>query len=451
MIKFLSHLSNKIFLPMKKLEPLISRDLKHHFHPCSQMKDMENYPPFEVKKAKGSILYTSQGEIIDAISSWWCKSLGHGYDSISQAISEQLQSFEHVITANSTNTKIVELSEKLAKITKLQHAFFASDGSSAVEIALKLAIFAQKIKGNPERNEFLALKNGYHGETFATLSVSDLGLYKEPFSQLSLRTHFIKPHYINNANEPAFNDFQDFALVEQELEKIKHKICAFIFEPIVQGAGGMLCYSQDFLHKLSQWAKKNNIYLIADEIMTGFGRTGKWLASQYANIQPDIVCLSKGLTSGTIPFSAVMLDKAIYDLFYDDFKSGKSFLHSHTFSGNALGVSAALATINAMQELDINTKALELGKYMDECFTEIGNLTNKVTNIRSIGAVVAAELVPCKHERISLEFHQKALKNGALLRPLGNTLYWLPPLNTDFNTIAKLCEITLNSIKELYK
>lgn len=429
---------------------LIERDLQHHFHPCSQMKDFEQFPPFTVNNAKGSIIHTPEGEVIDAISSWWCKSLGHRYPTITNAIYEQLQQFEHVITATSTNEKIVTLCEKLTEITHLQHAFFASDGSSAVEIALKLCLFAQHLKGDDKKTEFLALTNGYHGETLATLAVSDLALYKKPYDIFNIKTHFIKPTYVSDTNDPNWNHY-DFTAIETKLESLKDKICALIFEPIVQGAGGMLCYSQDFLAKICNWARKNGIYIIADEIMTGFGRTGTWLASDQANIKPDIVCLSKGLTSGSVPFSTVMLDAEIYNLFYSDYKNGKSFLHSHTFSGNALGVSAALATIDTMQQLNINEASKNLGAYMHKSFTEIANLTGKITNIRSIGSIVAGDLAPIKNGRISYEFYKLALKNGALLRPLGNVLYWLPPLNTDLNTIAKLSEITLNSINELYK
>ncbi len=217
---------------------------------------------------------------------------------------------------------------------------------------MKLAIHAQQLQGHPEKNEFIALKNGYHGETLGTLSVSDLGLYKEPYQGVNLKCHFIDAiPYLANKEDPLWADCEShWQLVEKQLEAGREKACAIVLEPIIQGAGGMLCYSADFLKRLAGWAKEHKIYLIADEIMTGIGRTGAWLACDHAGVKADMVCLSKGLTSGSIPFSCVMIDHSIFDLFYNDnANASNSFLHSHTYSGNPLGVCAALATIRTMR------------------------------------------------------------------------------------------------------
>lgn len=416
------------------------------------MKDFETYPPLIIEKAQGSYLYTNKGSLIDAISSWWCKSLGHGHPAVIAAIKDQLDCFEHVITANTTHSALVELAEELAKITKKQHVFFASDGSSAVEIAMKLAIHANQIKGFTERNQFIALKNGYHGETLGTMSISDLGLYKAPYKSFGLTCHYIETiPYISGKEDSLWHNCDSYwSTVEKELEAISDKVCAIIVEPLLQGAGGMLCYSPDFLKRLSFWAQSKNIYLIADEIMTGMGRTGKWLASNHAEIEPDLICLSKGLTSGSIPLSCVMIDNSIFDLFYADYATGKSFLHSHTYSGNPLAVSAALATIRVMQQEKIIERAQNLGEYMLSALTEIAQLSGKLSNIRGIGAVVAANLEDTGQHRIGNKVYQQALNHGALIRPIGNTLYWLPPLNTDYEVIGKLAEITLHSIKRAY-
>lgn len=437
---------------MVNYDALIQQDLKHVWHPCSQMKDFEHYPPLVVNRAKGSYLYTDRGPIIDAISSWWCKSLGHGFPAVIDAIKEQLNRFEHVIGANTTNPLIAELAEHLAKISGLQHVFFASDGSSAVEIAMKLALHASQLRGYSERKQFIALKNSYHGETLATLSVSDLGIYKKPFADFGLPCHFLQSiPYVANQDDPLWHTCErEWPAIEKELEAIKDNVCAIIVEPIVQGAGGMLCYSADFLHKLTTWAKSNDIYLIADEIMTGLGRTGKWLACEHADIKPDMICLSKGLTSGALPLSCVLIDDEIYNYFYHDYAEGKSFLHSHTFSGNPLAVSAALATIKTMETEGINQQAEELGIFMKQCFSDIATQTGKLKNVRSIGAIVAGDLEENGSERLGYQFHRAALSEGALLRPLGNTLYWLPPLTTNHQIIEKLAEITLNSIKAVY-
>lgn len=451
MIKFRLILSTKIF-KMVNINQLISRDLKHFWHPCTQMKDFETCPPLFIEKAHGSYLYTNKGPLIDAISSWWCKSLGHGHPAVIAAIKDQLDQFEHVITANTTNPQLVALAEELAQITKKQHVFFASDGSSAVEIAMKLAIHANQIKGYTDKNQFIALQNGYHGETLGTMSISDLGLYKAPYRSFSLTCHYVEDiPYISGKEDLLWNNCDGYwSTVEKKLEAISNKVCAIVVEPLVQGAGGMLCYSPDFLKRLSSWAKSNNIYLIADEIMTGMGRTGKWLASHHADVEPDLICLSKGLTSGSIPLSCVMIDNSIFDLFYADYDSGKSFLHSHTYSGNALAVSAALATIRAMREEKIIEQAQNLGEYMFAALTEVAKLSGKLNNVRGIGAVVAADLEDREDHRIGNKVYQQALNHGALIRPIGKTLYWLPPLNTNHEVIGKLAEITLNSIKRAY-
>ncbi len=434
-------------------EQLIQRDLRHIWHPCSHMKDFEQSPPLVVNRAKGSYLYTNRGPIIDAISSWWCKSLGHGHPAVTAAIREQLNQFEHVIGANTTHQNIVELAERLHEISGKQHVFFASDGSSAVEIALKLALHAALLKGNPKRNHFIALQHGYHGETLATLGVSDLGLYKQPFAQFNMQCHYINHiPYVMNQQDPLWRECdQEWALIEQELEAVKHTACAIVLEPIVQGAGGMRCYSAAFLSKLAAWANVNDVYLIADEIMTGLGRTGKWLACDHAPIQADMICLSKGLTSGSLPLSCVLIDNAIYKLFYHDFDQGKSFLHSHTYSGNALAVSAALATIKVMADEGINERAEKLGECMRHHFSEIATKTGVLSQVRSIGAWVAADLLVPDTARMGYRVAEEALNRGALLRPLGNTLYWLPPLTTDQQTIEKLAQITLESIEAVYQ
>lgn len=438
---------------MSSISSLIQRDLKHIWHPCTQMKDFEQCPPLIIERAKGSYLFTDRGPIIDGISSWWCKSLGHGHPAVIAAIQEQLSRFEHVIGANTTHPNLVLLGEKLTELTGKQHTFFASDGSCAVEIAMKLALQAQQLKGNPQRHAFISLEHAYHGETLGTLSVSDLGIYKAPFSAWTKSCHTLRNiPYVNNQTEPLWSNCEAiWPGIVKQLDAWRKTACAIILEPIVQGAGGMRCYSADFLKRLAQYAKDNDIFLIADEIMTGICRTGRWLASQHANIEPDIICLSKGLTSGSLPLSCVLIDHAIYDLFYADFSAGRSFLHSHTYSGNALAASAALATLQTMETEDINQQAQALGHMMHQHFSDIASQSGQLGPIRSFGAIVAADLKPHPtNERVGYALYQEALAQGALLRPIGNTLYWLPPLTTDEQTIGKLAEITLNSIYRVY-
>lgn len=433
------------------LNTLIQNDLKHIWHPCSVLKDFSTYPPLVVERAQGHLIYTNQGPLIDAISSWWCKSLGHGHPAVMSAIKAQLESFEHVIHANTTHPNAVALAEKLADISQLQHVYFASDGSSAVEIALKMALQAQQLKQQSQRQLFLTLPNSYHGETFATLSVSDLGAYKEAFSAFQLPCHVLSTiPYVHSPTDPGWkNSEAAWQLILPELEAIQSQLCAVILEPIVQGAGGMRCYSADFLQRLVAWAKQQGIYCIADEIMTGIGRTGKWLACEHADVQPDFICLSKGLTSGTIPLSCVLIDHAIYDLFYQAPRQ-QAFLHSHTYGGHALGVSAALATLKTIEQEGILQQVQALEQWLRQALTEVATQSGRLTAIRSMGGLVAADLEDNGDPQCHLRIAQKACELGVLLRPMGKTLYWLPPLNIDKTTVDALAEKTWRAIEMVY-
>lgn len=433
-------------------EKLIQRDLKHIWHPCSQMKDFEEYPPLIVQSANGCFLHTDQGILIDGISSWWCKSLGHQHPEVIAAIQRQMHQFEHVIAANTTHPLLVELGEKLAEISGKQHVSFASDGSCAVEIAMKMALQAQQIRENVHKTKFISLRNAYHGETLGALSVSDLGKYKDPYSSALFRSYFLQNiPYVNDIKDPLWSDCSAiWPEVEKELSQFTETGCAILVEPIIQGAAGMLIYSADFLKRLHNWCKTNHVYLICDEIMTGIGRSGRWLASEYAAIQPDFICLSKGLTAGTLPFSCTLIDHKIFELFYESNDIKKSFLHSHTYSGNPLAVSAALATLNYIDKENILQNSVDIGHYMLQCMDEIAGETLLLKNVRGLGALVAADMVDCNQLDIGKKLSQRAIENGALLRPIGNTLYWLPPLNSTKEIIGKLAEITLHSIKGAY-
>lgn len=414
------------------------------------MKDFETLKPLIIKSASGSYLELNDGrKIIDAISSWWCKSLGHNHPRLKKALISQLDQFEHVILSNTTHETLVLFSETLTAYTKpLNKILFASDGSSAIEIAMKMSLHTRKILGQTTRTKFMSLSNSFHGETLGALSISDVGLYRNPYQEILFDPLLVSPlPYVSGREDPLWNDCEnEWLAVEKKLEPFAHTITALVIEPILQAAGFMKIYSQDFLKRLVTWAKKNHIHIINDEIMTGLGRTGKMLASDHAGITPDFLCLGKGVTAGFLPMSVTLTNDAIYDLFYADYAENKNFLHSHTQSGNALGVRVALEVLNILKEENICKKAEELEKTMIKSMTNIAVKTKLLKNIRGIGGVIAADLICDSNRRMGFEVFQKSIKLGAFLRPLGNTIYWTPPLNISSETLLELENITEKAI-----
>jgi adenosylmethionine-8-amino-7-oxononanoate aminotransferase len=420
--------------------------LQHVWHPCSQKKNYKD-AKLMVSNAGGSYLTLANGQkIIDAISSWWCKSLGHNHPRLKQALINQIDKFEHTILANTTNETIVKLSEKLATLMpNLNKVFYASDGSSAIEIAMKMSLHTRQIQGNDKKLNFISLQNSYHGETIGALSLSDIGVYRKPYQSLLFNCHFISNvPYVLDSSDPLWDDCSAiWQQIEDSLKPFENSTTAIIVEPIVQGAAGMKIYSRDFLRRLYQWSQAHGVHFIADEIMTGIGRTGKMLACEHANIVPDFICLSKGLTSGWLPLSAVITNDEIYNYFHKSENPEDSFLHSHTYCGNALAAAVALEVLHIIEEDNILVHANELGAQMHKAMWDIQLNTNKIENIRQIGAIVAADLI-CERtdNRVGFELAKKMIELGALLRPIGNTIYWCPPLNMDFKTLEELKDIT---------
>ncbi len=422
--------------------------LRHIWYPCAQIKDYEKFPPLEVIAAEGPYFTLTSGEkLIDAVASWWCKSLGHGHPVLKRALRQQLDRFEHVLLADVTHQPVVELAENLAGLTtSLDKVLFASDGACAVEMALKMSAHVRRLRGQSHKKDFAFLQNAYHGETIATISVSGLPLYRKHYESLfANNTHVIKGiPYVFNVDDPLWSDASSVWLdTERQLNILADKLTAIIVEPLLQGAAGMLLYSADWLKRLRAWCYANDVYLIADEIMTGMGRTGKWLACQHANVEPDFLCLAKSLTAGWLPLSAMLTRSDIYNYFYDDYATGKAFMHSHTYAGNALAVAVANAVFKVMRSektLDYVNQQLApcLLRNMKQVAEQAGNLTN----IRQLGAVIAADLSIEPPGRWGYLLYQQAIKLGALLRPLGNTLYWFLPLNTSTHVVDELAEIT---------
>jgi adenosylmethionine-8-amino-7-oxononanoate aminotransferase len=428
-------------------QAIVDRDLNYIWHPCTQMKDHEILPMIPIKSGKGIYLFDFEGNsYIDAISSWWVNIFGHANPKISNRVKEQLDTLEHVILAGFTHQPAVDLAERLVKITPkgLNRVFFADNGSSAVEVALKMSYHCHLNRGK-SRPLFLSLSNSYHGETLGALSVGDVELYKQTYKPLlisCIQTPVPKDQTISSAN-------QALEELEKILEDRGEEISAFIVEPLIQGAGGMHMYHPHYLTGARELTKKHNIHLIADEIMTGFGRTGAMFGCQLANITPDIMCLSKGLTGGYLPLSVAMVTDDIYQAFYCDYSENKAFLHSHSYTGNPLACSSALATLDIFENEDIINKNIKKSKYMGSKLDRFKKLSN-VKEVRQQGMVVAIELDGYKAEdRIGLEVYTYALSQGVLLRPLGSVIYFMPPYIITNEEIDKIVDVAYQGISNL--
>jgi len=425
----------------------MARDLAHIWHPCTQMKDHETLPLIPVERARGVWLYDFDGRrYLDAVSSWWVNLFGHANPHISSRIARQAQELEHVLLAGFSHRPAVELAEKLAALTpgNLNRVFYADNGSSAVEVALKMSYHAHRNRGS-DRSLFLSLTNSYHGETLGALSVGDVGLYKSTYEPLLIR----------NIQTPVPRDCSAEATAEalEALEALLaergEEIAALILEPLVQGAGGMHMYGADYLRGARRLTREYGIHLIADEIMTGFGRTGTMFACEQAGIVPDFMTLSKGLTGGYLPLSVVMTHDGIYEAFYCDYSEYKAFLHSHSYTGNPLACSAALATLELFERedtLNVNRdKSRQIANNLQK-FLELDN----VKEIRQTGMIAAVEMIDYPaEERKGLEVYRYGLEHEVLLRPLGNVIYFMPPYVITDEEIDKMMETAYAGIAGL--
>ena len=426
---------------------IVTEDLKHIWHPCTQMKDHETLPLIPIQRAKGVYLYDfDDNSYIDAISSWWVNIFGHVNEHISAKVKKQLDTLEHVLLAGFTHKPAVHLAEKLVKVTPkgLEKVFFADNGSSAVEVALKMSFHYHKNRGE-DRSLFLSLTNSYHGETIGALSVGDVELYKETYAPLlisCIQTPVPKDQTEASAEE---------AIIELEkiLEQRGSEISALIIEPLVQGAGDMHMYNPLYITKAKKLCESYGVHLIADEIMTGFGRTGTMFGCEQANVTPDFMTLSKGLTGGYLPLAVVMTTDEIYSAFYCDYSEYKAFLHSHSYTGNPLACSAALATFELFEASDVIGENRKKSDYILKKLERFESLTN-IKEIRQTGMITAIELKGYEpQERIGLKVYQYGLDNGVLLRPLGHIIYFMPPYIITYEEIDKMIDTAYEAIVSL--
>ncbi|NPU90625.1 MAG: adenosylmethionine--8-amino-7-oxononanoate transaminase [Gammaproteobacteria bacterium] len=451
---------------MNQNDDLIRRDLAVLWHPCTQMKDHESLPLIPIRRGEGVWLEDFNGKrYLDAVSSWWVNLFGHANPRISARVKQQLDQLEHVILAGFTHEPVVELSERLFALTPpaLSRVFYADNGSSGIEVALKMSFhyWLNRCGGDPARvrkTKFVTLGNSYHGETLAALAVGNVDLYKHTYQPL-LMTTFTAPSpdaYLALPGESA----EDCALrAAAELEKILQQhgdeICALIVEPLVQCAGSMRMYHPAYLKKASELCKRYEVHLIADEIAVGFGRTGTLFACEQAGITPDFLCLSKGLTGGYLPLCAVLTTDTIYDMFYADYASLRGFLHSHSYTGNPLACAAALATLDIFRDDNVLEQNQKLIRKMQQATTHFKDHPH-VADVRQTGMILAIELVKNKttrepypwQERRGLRVYQLGLDQGALLRPLGSVVYFMPPYVITEDQIDWLAQVAWEGIQK---
>ena len=413
---------------------LSERDKKHIWHPLTQHKT--SAPSLAIVKAKGALLWDEEGnEYIDGIASWYTSMYGHCNDLITSRVAKQMQVLDQVVFSGFTHEPAVELSEKLIEIlpSNQQKLFFSDNGSTSVEIAIKMALQYHFNKGE-KKVALLAFEDGFHGDTFGAMSVSGLSVYNGPFEGLSLEVYRIETPNGDNNQE-----------VLQQLKNIvsEHAIAGFIYEPLVQGAAAMKMHDAEGLDLLLRCCKENNVLTIADEVMTGFGKTGRNFASEYMETQPDIICMSKSLTAGVVPMAITSCTQDVFDAFYSD-DLAKGLFHGHTYTANPLACQAAIAGIELLKSTEIqdNIKRIITSH---QTFTKRIQGNNKVCNIRQIGVIFALDLniEMERYGNFRNKLFQHFMKRGVFLRPLGNTIYILPPFiisKDELNKIYKAIE-----------
>jgi adenosylmethionine-8-amino-7-oxononanoate aminotransferase len=440
---------------------LAARDLAALWHPCTQMKDHERELPLvPIRRGDGVWLEGMDGRrYLDAISSWWVNLFGHANPVIGAAVARQLAELEHVIFAGFTHEPAVEVAEELLRIAPagLARCFFADNGSAAVEVAVKMSFHYWRNAGRPGKKRFITLANSYHGETLGALAVGNVALYKDIYAPL-LMDVITAPSpdafECERGETPEEVARRQFDVLRTLLERYAGETAAVIVEPLVQCAGNMRMYHPLYLRLLRQACDEYGVHLIADEIAVGFGRTGTLFACEQAGITPDFLCLSKGLTGGYLPLSAVLTTSAVYEAFYDEYVKLTAFLHSHSYTGNPLACAAARATLGIFASQPVIERNRELAAHMARATAALAEHLH-VAEVRQTGMILAIEMVKHKARREAFDFRERrglrvyrhALERGVLLRPVGNVVYFMPPYVITPEQIDLLADVARTGIE----
>ncbi len=443
----------------------VRRDLKHNWHPYTQMKDLEQVPPIFIQEAEGVKLYDNKGNFYyDTFSSWWCNVHGHNHPKIKQAIKKQVGLLSHISFAGFTHKPAVIFSEKIVSIAPkgLNKVFYSDNGSTSIETALKMSLQYWHNSGLKGKKKFLSLDYGYHGDTIGAMSVSSIDVFQSVFKPLLFSSYKVHSPYCYRCPVGKSKDSCSIECIKQMediLKKDSKSICAIILEPIVLAAGGMIVYPEKYLKKVFELSRKHNVHLILDEVATGFGRTGKMFACNYADITCDFLCLSKGITSGYLPLGVTLTTKNIYDIFYDDYENKKTFFHGHTYTANPVSISAAIASLKIFEKENTIENIRDTIKLFHRGLERFRSLP-LVGDVRYKGLIGAFELVKDKQskktfdlkDRIGFKIYKQGLKNSLILRPLDSVIYLFLPLcikNSDIEIILDRTYNILGSAKKL--
>jgi len=443
-------------------EELLRLDAAHVWHPCTQQKDHETLPPLPIARGEGCYLIDYDGNrILDGVSSWWVNLFGHSHPRLNRALAAQAEKVAHHIFAGFTHQPGVELAARLCALAPpgLTKVFFADNGSSAVEVALKMSFQYWQQVGVRQKTRFVSITEAYHGETIGALSVSGCDLYRSIYRPILLEGFQVQgpdcfrcPYgkQRDSCAAECFEHMEKLLLAEHE------QIAGVIIEPLIQGAAGMRVYPPIYLRKLRELCSRCDVHYIADEIAVGFGRTGKLFANEHAGVAPDLMCLSKGITGGYMPLAVTLATEEIYRAFYDDYATLKAFLHSHSYSGNPLACAVAVEVLNIFEEEQILDRLQPRMAQLDRAAPRFTALP-QVGEFRRCGMVAAVELVQDRatkapypwQERRGLAVYREAPARGALLRPLGNVVYFMPPLTISEDELQQLLEIAYKAIAQI--
>jgi len=437
-------------------EDWVARSLRSVWHPCTQMRHHETMPLIPVSHARGVWMYDHQGRrYLDAISSWWVNLFGHAHPRINAALRDQLERLEHAMLAGFTHEPVIQLSERLSELAGgvLGHCFYASDGASAVEIALKMSFHYWRNLGQTQKNEFVCLQGSYHGETVGALAVTDVALFKDAYGPLVRQAHVAPSpdaRLAQDGESPVEVAQRALAGLESLLQERRGHIAAVIVEPLVQCATGMAMHDPAYLAGLRRLCDAYDVHLIADEIAVGCGRSGTFFACEQGGIWPDFLCLSKGISGGYLPLSLVMTRDEVFQAFYHD-DLARGFLHSHSYTGNPLACRAALATLDIFRDDDVLAANRDRSERLTRALSPLADHPG-VRNFRNRGMIWAFDVAFDRPEQatgFSRRFFTAALDREILLRPIGNTVYLMPPYVLDEAESDLLASRTLSVLDEV--